>query len=128
MASFDGRSPGSRVAASRRLPGFPSGLRRPARRSQLRGQLRICAFPERQARTVFPLSPSRRREGTVAAYLFAGPGPSQRDARRPMSHFRLRHPAFRIKVGESPVPDRGTRGNAVRAKAQCRGCPRNCKR
>lgn len=62
----DGRFPGSRVLAPARLPGFPVACRAGARRSQLRGQLRIgfgpclarrCGDEPSSSSTGFPFPP-----------------------------------------------------------------------
>ena len=62
LTPVDGRSPGSRVSADHRLPGFPVASWRSARRLQLRGQPRSW----HRASPVFPFDP--RREPSVTGW------------------------------------------------------------
>src|SRR5262252_3087891 len=65
-ARIDGRSPGSRVFAPHRLPGFPQWLCGEARRIQLRGQPRHWSRIQSGFRTAFPvISLSRDRRPLV---------------------------------------------------------------
>src|SRR5690606_1168735 len=85
-------------------------------RLQLRGQLRICAFP---TRTAFPLRPHSCGWGTVAGHLGGRAKPCQRDRLSAGEGID-----YAGHLGGSPDGDERERGRNF----PIRGCPRNCKR
>ena len=93
MTTTDGRSPGSRVIALRRLPGFPVAEWRSARRLQLRGQPRHWAC----ARTAFPFDP--QREPSRSGYTQI----AMRQSRCPSCHFTKVDSMARVAANKALV-------------------------